>query len=163
MHDKVLQIYQLRYPQYNIWLYIDQDDKHLLIDKGKEEKKLTEDEIKSRDAAHQALEKLREFLEKFRSSEAFASAVFEQCVHDIKEGKSRQQFLSNVAEYYFGNIWQEGERLYSQDNYLLRIFQLAITKLSIEDAQILAEHILKGLYNKTVNQMFVKGLNFTDG
>jgi hypothetical protein len=28
-----------------------------------------------------------------------------QCVRDMGDGKPRAQFLSNVAEYFFGNIW----------------------------------------------------------
>ena len=33
LHEKVLQIYKLKYPQFHIKLYINQEDKHLLINK----------------------------------------------------------------------------------------------------------------------------------
>jgi hypothetical protein len=74
-HEKVQRIYKQRYPEFQIYTYIDGGDKNLLIAPKPYEEKLDRQAELDRDKAYSSLEKLREFVEKFRSSPPLTCAV----------------------------------------------------------------------------------------
>ncbi len=60
---------------FNICTYIDGGDKNILIAPKPYEEKLDQQAEKTRDNAYNSLEKLREFIEKFRTNIATTCAV----------------------------------------------------------------------------------------
>ena len=90
---------------------------------------LTGKEKNERDNAYNNLEKLREFIERFNSHLPLSCAVLNQCSQDISNNEipetkrqERSNFLANIAEYFFENLWQDDKRQYTQDSYLFIVY-----------------------------------------
>jgi hypothetical protein len=116
LNDKLLELYRNCFTDFVIVLY---------------------DSAKTGDLIKQLLQKqdsnfttLTIFFRRLRSDENFAEALILECVEQIclqsNSGLIKQQnsnFLSNIACYFFVNIWQEDKELCNDSNFLFRVYQ----------------------------------------
>ena len=62
--------------------------------------------------AYKNMETLKEFILKFRIDQNHTTAVLYQATVDLIENdkKNRAEFLQNISEYFFENLWQDDKR-----------------------------------------------------